>query len=240
MEIKNSQILLIESSLNELHKTISEKDLKNLQLQKEKEYLKDTILNNKYELESIVDENEKLKKQIKILFEKQNDLKDEIRDKEMDVKSMEHSKRQAEKLIQSKNDSFISSIEERLFDSNEDNKESINKIKELQNNNKYLKDVIDINTSDIDSLQYDNNNLKKQIKVLKESINHQDNKLEQEQYEHQRRSQQKTFQDSNNVMLKHLEQKLLESQQPVKEKKDITNRIRGLSEEEILKNSLGL
>jgi chromosome segregation ATPase len=238
MEIKNNQILLIESSLNELHKIISEKESKILQLQKDKNELRDTITSNKYEFESIYDEKEKLNKQIKILFEKQNDLKDELRDKDMNLTSMENSKRQTEKMIQSKNDTLINSMEEKLYEVNEENKHKQSMILELKKNNEYLNDIIELSNSDIDALKYDNNNLKKTIKRLKESIFQEEQKTKIDEY-NKIREDKANFQNSNNLMLENLEKKLLESKKQLNgiDSDKIPN---SLSEAEILKNNLGL
>ena len=252
MEIKNSQILLIESSLNELHKIISEKDSKIVQLQKDKDYLRDTITNNKYEMEAVNDENEKLKKQIKILFEKQNELKEEIQEKDLEIRSAENSKRQAEKLIQSKNDSLISSMEEKLYDLNEQVKQRDSHIKELNSRNEHLQNIIELHNNEVEVLQYDNSTQKKQIKMLRESIEQLEKQIKRYEYNDMRNSSKpskgsytSSFKDTNNLMLENLEKKLLNSQKPAfgkntleyNEKKENKT---GLSEEEILKNNLGL
>lgn len=254
MEIKNSQILLIESALNELHKIISEKDSKIVQLQKDKDYLRDSITNNKYEMESINDENEKLKKQIKILYEKQNELREEIQEKELDIRSAENSKRQAEKLIQSKNDSLISSMEEKLYDTNEQVKQRDTQIKELQSRNEHLQNIIELHNNEVEVLQYDNSNQKKQIKMLRESIHQLEKQIKRYEYNDLKKPSKgkgsftSSFKDSNNVMLENLEKKLLDSQkipsstQNLFGSKDIKKeeKSNSLTEEEILKNNLGL
>lgn len=254
MEIKNSQILLIESALNELHKIIGEKDSKIVQIQKDKDHLRDTITNNKYEFESITDENEKLKKQIKILYEKQNELREEIQEKDLEIRSAENSKRQAEKLIQTKNDSLISSMEEKIYDLNEQVKHRDSQIKELNSRNEHLQNIIELHNNEVEVLQYDNSNQKKQIKMLRESIEQLEKQIKRYEYNDLRHSSKSknnshvsSFKETNNVMLENLEKKLLDSQKaPITkntiEKKpvklDETNSV--LTEEQILKNNLGL
>jgi len=246
MEIKNNQILLIESSLNELHKIINDKDSKILQLQKDKDYLKDTITNNKYEFESMTDENEKLKKQIKLLYEKQNDLKENIQENEINLKLAENAKRQAEKMIQSKNDSLIHSMEEKLFDANEELKQKELRIKEIQSRNDYLHNIIETHNADEEVYKYDNNNQKKQIKMLRENIHELEKHLKRYEYDDLKKSSKNSrptnqvFQKSNNVMLEKLEKKLLDSQNNTTQEPVENEKKSSLTEEEILKNNLGL
>ena len=247
MEIKNSQILLIESSLNELHKIINEKDSKILQVQKDKDYLKDTITNNKYEFESMTEENEKLKKQIKILYDKQNDLKENLQEQELNLKMAENSKRQAEKIIQSKNDSLLHSMEEKLFESNELLNQKESKIKEIQSRNEYLQNIITLHNNDEEVLKYDNSNQKKQIKMMRESIHELEKKLKRYEYDDLRKftkddsSYSEKFKDSNNLMLQNLEKKLLDSKNTSNLKnEDSKEKQSTLTEEQILKNNLGL
>jgi len=247
MEIKNNQILLIESSLNELHKIINDKDSKIVQLQKDKDYLKDTITNNKYEFESMTDENEKLKKQIKLLYDKQNDLKENIQEHEINLKLAENVKRHAEKMIQSKNDSLIHSMEEKLFDLNEELKQKELKVKEIQSRNEYLHNIIEVHKADEEVLKYDNSNQKKQIKMLRENIHNLEKDLKRHEYDDLKKSTKKdqqyssNFNTSNNVMLENLEKKLLKVQNNLDNTKKETNEKKtSLTEEEILKNNLGL
>jgi len=246
MEIKNSQILLIESSLNELHKIIHDKDTKIIQLQKDKDYLKDSITNNRYEFESINDENEKLKKQIKILFETQNDLKKDIQDKEIEIRSLENNKRQEEKLIQTKNNSILQSMEEKLFESNDYIKQKDNYIKELQSRNEYLQNVIELKKNEEDLLQYDNSNLKKQIKMLRETVEEEEKKVKRYEYKEMMNTSSKNSNQmskvESNKKLDNFEKKLQDSkkfniQEVIEEVEEKNTR---LSEEEILKNNLGL
>ncbi len=245
MEIKNSHILLIESSLNELHKIITEKDAKNMHLQKDNEYLKESITTNKYEFESITDENEKLKKQIKILYETQHELKQTIQEKDIELKNIENIKRQTEKLIQSRNDSVIHSLEEKIYTISEESKQKDIRIKDLQSSNEHLKNIIEINNTDIEALRYDNSILKKQIKSLKESNIHKDELLKREEYRHLSKHIGTRFEDYNfskelnNPALEKLEQKLKESKQN-NTKMDIIedDNIRE-SEEDLLRKSLG-
>jgi len=246
MEIKNSQILLIESSLNELHKIIHDKDTKIIQLQKDKDYLKDSITNNRYEFESINDENEKLKKQIKILFETQNDLKKDIQDKEIEIRSLENNKRQEEKLIQTKNNSILQSMEEKLFESNDYIKQKDNYIKELQSRNEYLQNVIELKKNEEDLLQYDNSNLKKQIKMLRETVEEEEKKVKRYEYNEMMNTSSKNSNQmskvESNKKLDNFEKKLQDSkkfniQEVIEEVEEKNTR---LSEEEILKNNLGL
>lgn len=252
MEIKNSQITLIESSLNELHKIMHDKDSKIVQLQKDKDYLKDTITNHKYEFESMNDENEKLKKQIKILYEKQNDLKEELQEKELSVRSLENTKRQAEKLIQTKNNSLLHSMEEKLFESNECVKQKDNHIKELQSRNEYLQNIIELSKSEEEILKYDNSNQKKQIKMLRENIEQEEKKVKRYEYNELMSATNKkydnlTFDESNkklsNFEKKHNNTKKTSVEEPKSEKIPMPNleiKPARLSEEEILKNNLGL
>jgi len=246
MEIKNSQILLIESSLNELHKIINEKDSKIVQIQKDKDYLKDTITNNRYEFESMVEENEKLKKQIKILYDKQNDLKENIQEQEINLKLAENAKRQAEKIVQSKNDSLLHSMEEKLFDLNEQLNQKESKVKELQSRNEYLQNIITLNNNEEEVLKYDNTNQKKQIKMLRETIHDLEKQLKRYEYDDLSKSSKENlsytsnFKDSNNVMLENLEKKLLDSRNTPINKEDSKENQSALTEEQILKNNLGL
>ncbi len=248
MEIKNNQILLIESSLNELHKIINEKDSTIIQLQKDKDYLKEIITNNKYKVESMTEENEKLKKQIKILYEKQNDLKETIQEQEISLKLADNAKRHAEKMIQTKNDSLIHSMEEKLLDLSEELKQKELQLKELQvkeiqNRNKYLHNLIEIRNSDEEVLPYDNVDQKKQIKMLRENIHELEKHLKRYEYNEFTKSSKDTsqytptFENSNNLMLENLEKKLLDSQN---NEDKIPEKKTSLTEEEILKNNLGL
>jgi len=245
MEIKNSHILLIESSLNELHKIITDKDAKNMQLQKDNEYLKESLTHNKYEFESIIDENEKLKKQIKTLYEAQHELKQTIQEKDRELKNIENIKRQTEKLIQSRNDSVIHSLEEKIYTINEESKQKDLRIKELQNSNEHLSNIIEINNTDIEALRYDNSVLKKQIKSLKESNIHKDELLKREEYRHLSKHIGTRFEDYNftkelkNPALEKLEQKLKESQHTSKKESDKDDNIKRESEEDLLRKSLG-
>jgi len=246
METKNSQILLIESSLNELHKIIHDKDTKILQLQKDKDYLKNSVTNHRYEVESINDENEKLKKQIKILFEAQNDLKKDIQDKELEIRALETSKRQEEKLIQTKNNSLLHSMEEKLSESNDYLKQKDNHIKELQSRNEYLQNVIELKKNEEDILQYDNINLKKQIKMLRESFEEEEKKVKRYEYNEMMHSTNKKADDKmsiqSNKKLVDFEKKFQNTKKstPVNEIEDENSQSSILSEEEILKNNLGL
>jgi len=246
MEIKNNQILLIESSLNEIHKIIHDKDTKILQLQKDKNSLKDTLVNHRYELESTNDENEKLKKQIKILFETQNDLKKEIQDKELEIKSLETSKRQDEKLLQTKNNSLIQSMEERIFEANDFIKEKENHIKEINSKNDYLQNVIELKKNEEDLLKYDNVNLRKQIKLLKENIEEKEQKIKKYEYKEILITSNTKEEDTDilekNKKLRNFEKKFKDTKKntPTEEIEDEESKISPLTEEDILKNSLGL
>jgi len=163
MEIKNNHILLIENSLNELHKSIRTKDSQLLQLQKDKEYLKDSIANNRYEVESIADENEKLKNLIQTLKETQNLLKQEIQEKIIEIKSLESAKRQEEKIAITKHHAELKRVEDKLLESN-------GTIEELESKNEYLQNIIDVSKNEEELLKYDNYNLNKQVETLKESL----------------------------------------------------------------------
>jgi len=163
MEIKNNQITIIESSLNELNKIIYDKDSKILQLQKDKEYLKDSIANSRYEYETIIEENKKALKQIKTLSETKSLLKKEIQEKIIEIKSLENSKREEIKFIEIKTNSSIKIMEEKLLESNEFEEE-------LKSKNEYLQNIIEVNKNEEELLKYDNYNLKKQIITLKETI----------------------------------------------------------------------
>lgn len=247
MEIKNSQILLIESSLNELHKIMHEKDSKIVQLQKDKEYLKDTVTNGKYEFESIQEENEKLKKQIKILFEKQNDLKEDIQEKDLEIRTLETNKRQAEKIIQTKNNSLLLSVEEKLFESNEQIKQKDNHIKELKSRNEYLQNIIELHKNEEEILKYDNLNQKKQIKQLRENILEGETKLKRYEYNEMINTTGKNSIPSkfsaSNKKLDDFEKKFQDSKKNIEKEEvlmEIDNTNSSLSEEEILKNNLGL
>jgi chromosome segregation ATPase len=240
MEIKNSQILLIESSLNELHKIINDKESKIVQLQKDKEYLKETITNNKYELESLTDEIDKLKKQIKILYDKQNELKEEIQEKDITLRSLENTKRQSEKLIQSKNNSFISSLEEKLYEANEQNKQQSILIRELKKTQDYYKHIIETNNSDLEAIQYDNNNLKKQLKSMRESFIKHEQDIKREEFQKVNKFSETQFSKSDNIMLHELEKRLMESQNGTGDDTFDQPQKGDLSEEDILKKNLGL
>lgn len=246
MEIKNNQILLIESSLNEIHKIIHDKDTKILQLQKDKDSLKESLTNHRYEVESTNDENEKLKKQIKILFETQNDLKKEIQDKELEIKSLETSKRQDEKLLQTKNNSLIQSMEERIFEANDFIKEKENHIKEVQSRNDYLQNVIELKKNEEDLLKYDNANLKKQIKKLKENIEENEQKIKRYEYKEIITISNTKEDDTNflekNKKLINFEKKFQDTKKntPIEELEELESKTSPLTEEDILKNSLGL
>jgi len=249
MEIKNSQISIIESSLNELHKILHDKDSKTIQLQKEKEYLKDSITNNKYEFESISEENEKLKKQIKNLYEKQNDLKEDIQEKTLEIKTLENTKKQSEKIIQTKNNSLLHSMEEKLFESNQQIKEKDNHLKELQSRNEYLQNIIELHNNEEEVLQYDNSSQKKQIKMLRETINKHEKQIKKYEYNEMMSSSNNKLEKKHtnfiksNKNLEVLEEKIKISKKNTPEKDIIKEEERissVLSEEEILKNNLGL
>lgn len=240
--------MLIESSLNELHKIIHDKDSKIIQLQKDKDYLKDSITNSKYEFESVNDENEKLKKQIKILFEKQNDLKETIQEKELEIRSLENTKRQAEKLLQTKNNSLLHSVEEKLFDSNEQVKQKENQIKELVSRNEYLQNIIELSKSEEEVLHYDNTNQKKQIKMLRETIEDLEKQIKRFEYNQMMNSTSSSKKRNipSNIpkkKLDNLEKKLNDTKQdPIENDSELNPKVpvKRLTEEEILKNNLGL
>lgn len=246
MDIKHSQILLIESSLNELHKLLNDKDIKISQLNKDKDTLKENILNLKYEIESINDDNDKLKKQTKILFDKQNDLRDEIRDKEYELRAMEKSKRDVEKLINSKNESFLNSMEIKLDEANKELKEKNNTIKDLEQRNQHLKTLVDLANDDNEALKYDNDMLQKQLKKHKESIFNLEGKIKDLEVKELQDKKYKSKFEHNDIILDKLAEQLLKSTQTKSDKKEDSNKKEettqnnSLSEEDIIKNNLGL
>jgi len=246
VDIKNSQILLIESSLNELHKLLNDKDIKISQLNKDKDSLKENILNLKYEIESINDDNDKLKKQIKIFLDKQNDLKDEIRDKDYELRSMEKSKRDIEKLINSKNESFLNSMEIKFDEANKELKEKNNAIKDIEQRNQHLKTLVDLSNDDNEALKYDNDMLQKQLKKYKESIFNLETKIKDLEVKELQDKKYKSKFAHNDIILDKLEKQLLKSTQiksGTKEnisKEEETIETKSLSEEDIIKNNLGL
>ena len=246
MDIKNSQILLIESSLNELHKLLNDKDIKISQLNKDKDSLKENILNLKYEIESINDDNDKLKKQTKILFDKQNDLKDEIRDKDYELRAMEKSKRDVEKLINSKNESFLNSMEIKLDEANKELKDKNNAIKDLEQRNQHLKTLVDLANDDNEALKYDNDMLQKQLKKSKETIFNLEGKIKDLQIQELQDKKYKSKFEHNDIILDKLAEQLMKSTQAKNDKKEDPNKKeettknRSLSEEDIIKNNLGL
>jgi len=246
VDIKNSQILLIESSLNELHKLLNDKDIKISQLNKDKDSLKENILNLKYEIESINDDNDKLKKQTKILFDKQNDLKDEIRDKDYELRAMEKSKRDVEKLINSKNESFLNSMEIKLDEANKELKDKNNAIKDLEQRNQHLKTLVDLANDDNEALKYDNDMLQKQLKKSKETIFNLEGKIKDLQIQELQDKKYKSKFEHNDIILDKLAEQLMKSTQAKNDKKEDPNKKeettknRSLSEEDIIKNNLGL
>ncbi|MEA3314460.1 MAG: hypothetical protein U9Q30_01225 [Campylobacterota bacterium] len=178
LESKNSKIVLIEDALNELNSFLIEKDEKIVQLQqekdkeifdiqKEKNQLDDICSNKNYEIDSLNNENQKLKEQIEEMYQTQDTLKAELQNQMIVIKS----------------------VEEKVYDANETANKYILETKELKNVIIDLEGKVAKKEKDLEKLDFESTNLKKHVKSLRDLYIHQEQETRKQIYQPSRTSQ---------------------------------------------------
>lgn len=246
MERKNSQIQLIENTLVDLHKVISEKEHRISQLSKDKEDLKENITSLKFEISSLTDDNEKHKKQIKHLHEKINELNDDLREKDFHLRAALKEKRNTEKLIHNKNESFLNSFEIKLEEAYAEIKDKNRHLHDLRRQNEQLQTLLQLANEDLEASQYDNKLLKKQIKGQKETIFTLEKQIKKKQNEELLGTASKIAYNNSDLVLdeleKHFAQTKKEIESTTKELQEANTKQKedSSSEEDLIKSRLGL
>lgn len=178
LESKNSNIVLMEDTLNELNNFLIEKDeeIFNLKqekdkeisnIQKEKNQLDDICKNKNYEIDSLHNENEKLKEQIENMYKTEDTLKSELQNQMIVIKS----------------------VEDKVYDANETANKYILETKELKNVIIDLEGKLAKKEKDLEKLNFESENLKKHVKSLRDLYIHQEQETRKELYKPSRTSQ---------------------------------------------------
>lgn len=182
LESKNSKIVVIENALNELNNFLIEndKEIANLKedrdnkisdIQKDKNKLDDICKNKDYEIDTLHNENEKLKEQIQEMYETEDTLKAELQNQMIVIKS----------------------VEDKVYDANEAANRYIEEIKELKNVIDELEGKLAKKDKDLEKLNFESANLKKHVKSLRDLYIHQEQETRKQIYQPSRIS--KTLDD---------------------------------------------